>query len=459
MLIWRRIHNGLRVPCLLLLALGCSDQEDASAPVTARESIAAPASTEAPNAEQTESDSRREELWPYFERLNSRRTRDAAFAGLGARLTADDATLLVEAFDATGSSSAQWRILALMAYAGASDAAARVQEALRNSSSHHVRRNAAYTLGALGDRSALGLLKTTALEDAEFSVRRASVKAIYDLLGEEADDRLWEIWADTNDGGLRAAIDWLLDDEFKGTVEPDGNPGRVIDASLDGTHYKLYLPLRARRGTPLLISVHGTDGVPEPYLNMWLPDAEKHTFAVLAPHFDNPTFPFYDLLEIGLGSTKADKRLLAIVDEVARYHPIRTDKFYLFGHSKGGQFVTRFVLAHPDRIIAAAASGSGHYVRYDPNGLFPGGTKPNPLAPDVAPLDFGDLVRTPLAVVLGTRELERRKAQANAFMDDVQRYADEHDVRSQVELIWVPDGPHRGVSNQPAASEFFFGKR
>jgi len=446
-----------------LLCAGCSQNNPEPPADLAQSEPAAPVpNVSQPQPEQppkpNPNDARWHELRPLFDRLNSRRTRDEAFAELGRLVTGDDGPVLLKAFDNTASSSARWRILAIIKYVQAKGTAHRIREILQNSESHHVRRNAAHALGGVGTEADVEDLVTAALEDEEFSVRRASAAAIYEIMGSDGRDPLRKILETTDDGGLRVAIKWMLDDRFKGTVDPEGGAADIIDASYEGTHYKLYLPSRYRRGAqlPLLVSVHGTDGVPGRYLRMWIADAERHGFAVLAPHFDTPTFPFYDLLDIGLGGTFADKRLLAIIDQVERHLSVRTDRFYLFGHSKGGQFVTRFALVHPGRIIAAAACGSGHYVRWIPDGYFPGGTAPHPHAPEMD-LDFGDLVRMKLAVVLGTRELDRRKQAAEEFMDDVRRYAAEHRIESSVEMIWVPNGGHNGRTNQPKASQFFFG--
>ena len=114
------------------------------------------------------------------------------------------------------------------------------------------------------------------------------------------------------------------------------------------------------------------------------------------------------------------------------------------------------VLAHFNRIIAAAAGGPGHYVTSNANATFPTGTGSPTLATDIGPLKFAVLVRSRLAIVVGENELQRRIEAANSFMSDVRAYAEENGIHSRVELIWVPGGSHSGTSNWPAASEFLF---
>jgi pimeloyl-ACP methyl ester carboxylesterase len=135
---------------------------------------------------------------------------------------------------------------------------------------------------------------------------------------------------------------------------------------------------------------------------------------------------------------------------------VRARPFFLFGHSQGGQFVHRFVLAHPEVVARAAACASGNYVHPDPETVFPWGTKANPFTPDLGDLDFGRLVQSRLAIIIGTADLERRRDEALRFLNEVRQYGPVHNLSSHVESFTVPDGPHSGKSNYPTASRFLF---
>ena len=59
-----------------------------------------------------------------------------------------------------------------------------------------------------------------------------------------------------------------------------------------------------------------------------------------------------------------------IDDMAARYEGcIETEKFFLFGHSGGGQFVHRFLYLHPDRLKAVniGAPGRPTYLDFEEN--------------------------------------------------------------------------------------------
>jgi pimeloyl-ACP methyl ester carboxylesterase len=185
-------------------------------------------------------------------------------------------------------------------------------------------------------------------------------------------------------------------------------------------------------------------------------DAERHGLVVLAPWFDYPTYPNYDTLNLELGATRSDLRLLEIIEEVSSFIPVRTDRFFLFGHSRGGQFVQRFVRAQPHRIQRAAACGSGSYVRPGARLLFPDGESPNPLAPDIQDPKFGSFVQAPLAIVVGTEELQRRLDEAERFAREVRSYAEENEIPCNIGFFSVPGGGHSGRSNYPTAARFLF---
>ena len=92
---------------------------------------------------------------------------------------------------------------------------------------------------------------------------------------------------------------------------------------------------------------------------------------------------------LGRGSEqRSDLRLLEIFDCFSR-HLMKREKFHLYGHSGGAQFVCRFVLFHPEVVDTAAASSSGTFT-------FPRCDKDYPwgLGMDNLGKDFGQQVRT-----------------------------------------------------------------
>ena len=56
-----------------------------------------------------------------------------------------------------------------------------------------------------------------------------------------------------------------------------------------------------------------------------------------------------------------------VEDMANRYPGIHTDRFFLFGHSGGGQFTNRFLFAHPDRLLAVSIGAPGRPTFLDLN--------------------------------------------------------------------------------------------
>lgn len=384
-----------------------------------------------------------------------------AYAELSHRVTHDHLPLLHRALETKTYYIGRARVARLLGHLRHHRSVAPLRHALESDGARHVRRNAAWALGRIGAPLSAKDLDRAMRSDPDASVRVFAAAALHEIKGMAAHPLLEEALQTEGDSAVVLVLRWLLDTEYKRTRPPTLRPGEIIYASCHGTLYKLYVPSNYAdsRCHRVLVSVHGTSGTPEAYLSMCCDDADKHKIVVVAPFFDAAAFLNYDLLCFGLDSTRSDLRLLEILDAVAEVVHVDVSRFWLFGHSKGGQFVTRFVLAHPDRILAAAACAPGSYVMPDPSRYFPQGIKPHPMLPESASFDFGRLVQTHLAVVVGTNDLPRRQDAADRFMSAVRDYASEHGVTSNVQFISVPEGGHSGKSNYPAASKFLFSRR
>ncbi len=120
----------------------------------------------------------------------------------------------------------------------------------------------------------------------------------------------------------------------------------------------------------LMVFIHGTGGGDiSSYLREMQPFMEENGVAVLAPVFPSGLiykndYNSYKLLRCD--GVYYDLALLQMVDEFKERYPyVDTEKFFICGHSGGGQFVNRFLFAHPERIIAAAVSAPGRPTLLD----------------------------------------------------------------------------------------------
>jgi len=152
--------------------------------------------------------------------------------------------------------------------------------------------------------------------------------------------------------------------------------GRVVRKSLEYGDYLQYTPRSGPQST--LVIVHGSLGkdeaaldVAERFIKRWTDVAERRLVLLLAPAFDQENFGgragpgggYRGLFGRRIGADQFVNRIVAAARE--RF-PSLPEKFHLYGHSAGGQFVSRCVVKHPDRIKAAVISAAGTFAFPDP---------------------------------------------------------------------------------------------
>lgn len=113
----------------------------------------------------------------------------------------------------------------------------------------------------------------------------------------------------------------------------------------------------------VLVVIHGTTRVIEDARYDYREFADKNHFAIVAP-----LFPAGVIVPDEMNGYKAlregevcyDELLLTMLDELHEKFPnIDVDKFYMAGHSGGGQYVQRFMYLHPERLNAVSISAPG----------------------------------------------------------------------------------------------------
>ena len=110
------------------------------------------------------------------------------------------------------------------------------------------------------------------------------------------------------------------------------------------------------------------------YIQQWKPFAEKHNYILLAPAFGSGNFAGYRRL-FGR-QIDADEFVNMLVEQTAKHH--LTDfggQFSLYGHSAGGQFASRYLVAHPQHLEKVILSAPGTYPFPNPEVSYPYGMK------------------------------------------------------------------------------------
>jgi len=132
----------------------------------------------------------------------------------------------------------------------------------------------------------------------------------------------------------------------------------------------LYVPSR-ESGAPrgLVVTVHHSLRNFMECRDAFAGFGETHRFVVLAPLFPinvcgDGNRDGYKYLEEG--DIRYDLLLNGMVDTVARWTSCRAERFLLQGYSGGAHFAHRYLLLHPQRVLAASVGAPGQVTLLDP---------------------------------------------------------------------------------------------
>jgi len=260
--------------------------------------------------------------------------------------------------------------------------------------------------------------------------------------------------------------------------------GRIVRMSHEHGAYMRYVPRAAPAA--ILVIVHGTIGQDEPaievakrFIQRWREVAQRHKLVLLAPAFDQENFGghagpgggYRGLFGRHVG---ADEFIDAIVDATRQEFPSLSGRFYLYGHSAGGQLVSRYVVRHPERIEAAVISAAGTFAFPDSSVAWTNGMKPlrrqmrwkddDPwqqidIEPD--PAGWVRAAQLPITVIVGALETGRVKAipgnpgathveRARLWVEAMNALAQQHGATGNVRLVKVDGVSHNSAQLTPA---------
>lgn len=261
----------------------------------------------------------------------------------------------------------------------------------------------------------------------------------------------------------------------------DGRTVRRRTKDSASHRYFLYLPAAHERSTRVLVLVHGKSGGAEELLEIFRPKADLYGTMLVVPEFDDGTFPQYHQFGLnaqGNGGVRPDIGLRRILGDVSRQTQVPTDRFHIYGHSRGAQFAHRFAMAFPDAVLRCLVSAAGWYTLPDPSASFPHGTKVNRRLRSVEP-DLDRFLLVPVCVVVGANDTHRdsklkksdridaaqgltRLERARTWVDAISVAARERGLVPNARLHVIPDAGHE-LANlaahgllDVAASEHFF---
>lgn len=172
-----------------------------------------------------------------------------------------------------------------------------------------------------------------------------------------------------------------------------------------------YRPVAASADAPIMIVMHGANRDPARYRDEWVPVADALGLIIAAPEFDKARFA--KSAKYNLGSMAQDgwpnpvsafSAIEPLFDDLKVRLGSAQERYYIYGHSAGAQFVHRFLFANPDaRVKMAFAANAGWYTMLSRGVEFPYGLKGS----DFPGSPHKTALSAPLVVLLGDRDTDR----------------------------------------------------
>jgi pimeloyl-ACP methyl ester carboxylesterase len=220
-------------------------------------------------------------------------------------------------------------------------------------------------------------------------------------------------------------------------------------------------------------------------MRVWVDFANKTGAVLVAPVFTDEDYGAGTGCPHGWGyralygrHVGADAFLHEITASLRKLNPDFDGKVFLFGHSAGGQFVSHYVVKHPDRVHSAVISAAAWLPfptmdddwprgmkRRATNRLWPGESEKQYVEVIPDPEAFVAAAQLPLLVTCGALDLEdlgerasqggnTHVARAQAWARDMNAYADMAGKTGKVTCQIVPNVGHAGGQMSRASMPF-----
>lgn len=265
----------------------------------------------------------------------------------------------------------------------------------------------------------------------------------------------------------------------------EAEKGRFVFAGWDGPPLPVWyqLPDKVTPDTPVVIVMHGVNRDADRYRDEWAGIARTYRLIVIVPEFSRADFPGAGGYNTGYftaaDGTPRPRQLWSfaaiepLFDAVRARFGTAVERYTLYGHSAGAQFVHRFVMFMPEaRIAQAITANAGWYTMPDPATPFPYGTKGAPVGEAALQAALGK----PITVLLGTADTDtadpdlrttpeanrqgpHRLARGQAFFAAARTRAKEWAVPFGWRIAFVPDVGHSNRLMAEAAARLIAARR
>lgn len=213
------------------------------------------------------------------------------------------------------------------------------------------------------------------------------------------------------------------------------NPSKSIDSSLlKGTGNFIFssfsplsskpidifyhIPITATDQTPILFAFHGSERDGNYSRTALIDEADGLNFIVIAPQFSELYYPGGDSYNLGnifqdgdnpsSGTLNSEEIwsfsvIEPLFDAVKKSLGSKVEKYDVFGHSAGAQFVHRYLIYKPQaRVRKAVSASSGWYTMLDNAITFPYGLKASPAEAK----NLSNLFAQKLFIIVGEKDTD-----------------------------------------------------
>ena len=247
-----------------------------------------------------------------------------------------------------------------------------------------------------------------------------------------------------------------------------GNPNKPL-------RVLYYKPSGLTDTSPVLFVMHGRSRNARSYFNAWISSAERYNFLLVVPEFTRDHYGSWKYQMGNMFAVEKSKWTFSVVehlfDYVKKMTGNKSENYYIYGNSGGGQFVHRLLFFKPDlRIREAVAANSGWYTMPDFKVRFPYGLKDSGMTQERLKQALGKkliilvgeddtdehhhgLRKTTEAMAQGKHRLER----GITFYKTAKATATEIGAQLRWELKKVPDVGHSNRDMAPWAADVLFG--
>ncbi len=235
------------------------------------------------------------------------------------------------------------------------------------------------------------------------------------------------------------------------------------------------LPAQITENTKVIFVIHGNSRNADGYLNVWIKLARKHNVLLVAPEFNRSNFPSYNTLMMSTsnGRIRENKDLYLhnsidlFFDYFINKFDLKADKYTIYGHSGGSQFVHRYLLLSDNPKVDKAVAANAGWYTFLHGASFPYGIKNPPIE-----LTSGHIRRflsTEIHVLIGSKDIDvdsslnqsdganaqgrNRFQRATNFFQHTESVVSENDLKFNWKFKIIKGAAHSNSKMSRAAAE------